>query len=178
MKKRLSFSVSLLVSILMLTANSAFAQYEEDTKTVTSTIEALYEVISGPKGQERDWDRFNNLFYEGANLIPVGVTPDSVFVNILTYDQYEEVAGQWLVDNGFFEIELSRTEERYGHIVHAFSTYGSYHTAEDVEKENPYDRGINSIQLLTDGNRWYVLNVFWDSESRGSPIPEKYLKSK
>lgn len=102
----------------MLTANPALAQYEEDTKTVTSTIEALYEVISGPAGQERDWDRFNNLFYAGANLIPVGVTPDSVFVNILTYDQYEAVAGQWLVDNGFFEIELSRTEERYGHIVH------------------------------------------------------------
>ena len=34
----------------------------EKTKTIDSTIEVLYEVISGDKGVERDWDLFLNLF--------------------------------------------------------------------------------------------------------------------
>jgi hypothetical protein len=37
-------------------------------------------------------------------------------------------------------------------------------------------RGINSIQLFNDGTRWWVVNIFWDSERQGLTIPDKYLK--
>jgi hypothetical protein len=37
-------------------------------------------------------------------------------------------------------------------------------------------RGINSIQLVNDGTRWWVLNIAWSQETPESPIPEKYLK--
>ena len=40
----------------------------------------------------------------------------------------------------------------------------------------PYIRGINSVQLLKDGDRWWIVNLFWDFEREGSAIPEKYLK--
>ena len=168
------FSSATILSLFLLLAPAVHAQYEEDTKTVDSTIEALYDVISGPAGVERDWDRFNNLFHPSANLIPIVVTPDSVFSRTMSYTDYAQIAGPWLVQNGFFEKELSRTQEKYGHIVHMFSTYGSYKTSEDKE---PYDRGINSIQLMTNGERWFVVNIMWDAESMGSKIPEKYLSS-
>ena len=167
-----------ILSILFVYTQPVYAQYEEDTKTVDSTIEALYEVISGPIGQERDWDRFENLFVPSAQLLPVVTTPDSSYIRVMSYADYREIAGPWLVQNGFFEIELARTQEEYGHIVHAFSTYGSYKTAEDVENANPYDKGINSIQLMNDGERWFVVNVMWDAESMGAQIPEKYLSAR
>jgi uncharacterized protein YciI len=36
-------------------------------------------------------------------------------------------------------------------------------------------RGINSIQLLYDNNRWWVVNIYWSQESKSNPIPEGYL---
>ncbi len=56
----------------------AQAQYEEDTKSVDAIITAVYESISGAAGEARDWDRFRHMFVKGAQLIPVGVTPDTV----------------------------------------------------------------------------------------------------
>ena len=42
----------------------------QDVRTVDAVIRALYEVISGPARQKRDWDRFRSLFSQGARLIP------------------------------------------------------------------------------------------------------------
>ena len=73
----------------------------------------------------------------------------------------------------FFEREIGRTEDRFGSVVHVFSTYDSKKTLQD---EKPFMRGINSIQLWYDGNRWWIVSVFWQAESPDVPIPEKYLK--
>ena len=44
-----------------------------------------------------------------------------------------------------------------------------------VNDEKPFARGINSIQLLNDGNRWWIMNIYWSSETEANPIPDKYL---
>ncbi len=41
-------------------------------QSLDSTISTLYSVISGEKGQERDWDLFKYLFHSDAKLIPSG----------------------------------------------------------------------------------------------------------
>src|SRR5215216_1186711 len=43
-----------------------------DVASMDSIIAALYDVISGPAGKKRDWDRFRSLFAPGARLIPTG----------------------------------------------------------------------------------------------------------
>ena len=58
--------------------------------------------------------------------------------------------------------------------VHVFSTYESRHAPDDAR---PFQRGINSIQLYTDGARWYVLNLVWRGEDDKLQLPERYLKS-
>jgi hypothetical protein len=55
-----------------------------------------------------------------------------------------------------------------------FSTYESKHKVDD---KTPFARGINSFQLYNDGKRWWVLTIFWESETPENPIPQKYLKS-
>ncbi len=144
-----------------------------DVESIDNIIAALYEVISGEKGVERDWDRFKNLFIQEARLMPSGKNKEGkTGYRILSPDGYIESSGKWLVENGFFESEISRKTEMYGSMAHVFSTYESRHSASDVV---PFSRGINSIQLMHDGNRWWVLHIYWLGETAEQPLPEKYL---
>lgn len=167
------YKSTLLTILLLLVASPAQAQYESDTESVDAIITAVYESISGAAGEERDWDRFRHMFAKGAQLIPVGVRPDTVAAVFYSVDDYIEVVTPYFMQNGFFEVEVTRKSERYGNILHTFSTYESRSKADDAE---PYARGINSFQLLHDGDRWWIINIFWlDEASAGIPIPEKYL---
>ncbi|MEJ7810686.1 MAG: hypothetical protein WKG32_09795 [Gemmatimonadaceae bacterium] len=147
-----------------------------DVATIDAVIAALYDVISGPAGQKRDWDRMRSLFYPGAKLVPTGKRPTGeVAARLLTLEEYITRSGPQLENGGFFEKEVSRELVQYGNIAHAFSTYESRGKADDAK---PFARGINSIQLVNDGTRWWVLNVFWQAETPGTPLPGKYLPGK
>lgn len=68
--------------------------------------------------------------------------------------------------------ESARRVEAFGNVAHVWSTYESRRGAADSA---PYARGVASIQLLKDSGRWWIMNIFWDFEREGNPIPEKYL---
>lgn len=147
------------------------ADFSADVETIDSTIAALYDVISGPPGP-RDWDRFRNLFAEDARLVSSSFRDDGTHVlRQRSADGYIESSGAFLEENGFFEVEIARTLERFGPIAHAFSTY---QTKREADGE-PMGRGINSIQLVNDGDRWSILTIFWTNERDDNPLPEKYL---
>ena len=146
-----------------------------DGATLDSTVAALYDVISGPAGK-RDWDRFRSLFVPGARLIPTGPRPTGeVGSRVLTVDEYVQRAAALFEKEGFFEREASRQVEKFGNIAHIFSTYESRHAKDDVK---PFQRGINSIQLMNDGKRWWVVTIFWQAEDEKNPIPSMYLRSR
>jgi hypothetical protein len=146
-----------------------------DVESIDAIMGALYDVISGPAGQRRNWDRMRSLFVPGARLIPTGRRPDgSRSIQTWTVDQYISLVGPRLEENGFFERELARRTERYGNVVHAFSTYDSKRTAADP---TPFARGINSIQLWNDGRRWWVVSIFWEGERPDNPIPARYMQT-
>ena len=71
----------------------------------------------------------------------------------------------------FFEWEIHRETETFGAITHVWSTY--------VSSREPggeiFDRGINSIQLYNDGERWWILGWVFDRERQDKPIPSRYL---
>ena len=146
----------------------------EDVKSVDAILAALYDVISGPKGKERDWDRMRSLFIPDARLIPSRVNKDTQQVDaiVLSIDGYIARSSSTMTTNGFFEHSIHNQVEQFGNIAHVWSTYESRHNADDAA---PFARGINSIQLLKAGDRYWIVNVFWDSERPDSPIPAKYL---
>lgn len=145
----------------------------EDVSSPEAILTALYDVISGPAAQARDWNRFRSLFAPGARLIPTRLRPDGgASATAITPDDYATTIGPRLEQNGFFEREIHKTVEQFGNVMHAFSTYESRRKADDAQ---PFSRGINSIQLLKDGNRWWIVTVYWDSERPGNTIPAKYL---
>jgi hypothetical protein len=150
-------------------ANSA------DVATMDSIIAAVYEVISGPAGK-RNWDRFRSLFAPGARLIANGVRPTGEIVSrVMTVEDYAQLNGPFFEKNGFFEREAARHTDAFGNIAQVFSTYESRHAKDDAK---PFQRGINSIQLMNDGKRWWIVTIFWQGEDEKNPLPEKYFKGK
>lgn len=143
-----------------------------DVESIDAIVLAVYDVISGPAGEKRDWDRMRSLFIDGARLIPTGRRQNGEGSHrVMTVEDYITGSGSWLEQNGFFETEVSRKTDRFGNIAQVFTTYESRRTPE----AEPFMRGINSFQLWNDGDRWWVVTIFWESETPGTPIPEKYL---
>jgi hypothetical protein len=165
-----------ILILLLLSPTIFWAQesnYANHVKTIDSTLETLYSVISGEKGEARDWELFEYLFHKDAKLIPSGRNRQGVNgVRFMTTQEYIETSGKWLIENGFFEKEIGRKTDQFGNMAQVFSTYESFKSEKDTK---PFMRGINSIQLLYDGTRWWILNIFWQGESPSQPIPKKYI---
>ncbi|PTL85888.1 hypothetical protein [Vitiosangium sp. GDMCC 1.1324] len=153
-------------------AASTPAAKPEDVVTPEAIVAALYDVISGPKGQARDWDRFRSLFAPGARMIPSGKRKGgTIGYRMITPEEYITSSGKMVVEEGFREREIHRVEERFGALVHVFTTYEAFREGDS----KPFMRGINSIQLVNDGKRWWVLTVAWTPETPEQPLPAKYL---
>jgi len=170
---RVLVSVCLFMVCTMVTA---WAQEEdvpmEKVATEDAIIATLYEVISGPAGEKRNWDLMRGLFQEDARLQAMARDQqgNSRLIS-MTPDGYIERNGPYLEESGFFEVELSRKTDRFGNIVQIFSTYASKRT-----KDGPiFQRGINSIQLIKKDDRYYIVNILWNAEYEDTPIPGKYL---
>ncbi len=144
-----------------------------DVESIDAIVLAVYDVISGPAGEKRDWDRMRSLFIDGARLIPTGRRQNGEGSHrVMTVEDYITGSGSWLEQNGFFETEVSRKTDRFGNIAQVFTTYESRRTPE----AEPFMRGINSFQLWNDGERWWVVTIFWESETERNPIPQRYLE--
>lgn len=144
----------------------------KDVESIESILAALYEVISGDPGTPRDWNRFRSLFVPTARMMPLLPRGDGqVGVRMLAPNDYVASSGPLLVEKGFHERELARRIERFGHMAHVFSTYEGR-----IVKDDHTMRGINSIQLMHDGKRWWVVSLMWEAESDAVKLPEQYLK--
>ena len=171
--------MKLITSIVIcLVAFSSRAQGSENDylskcQNLDSTLETLYGVISGEKGEARNWELFKYLFKPDAKLIPSSKNKEGIYdLSYMSPNDYIEQAGSWLIENGFFEKEIHRTVNTFGNITQVFSTYESFRSEKD---KVPFMRGINSIQLLNDENRWWIVNIYWTQESEENPIPIEYL---
>ena len=166
MKKILILLVIASLMPLPLYAQAA----REDVHSIDAIIDALYDVISGPKELKRDWDRFYGLFDDDARLIFASNETASGFQS-RTPEGYREIGEPAFAENDFYEGEISRKTDVYGNIAHVFSTYAGRRSPDG----EPFIRGINSIQLAHKGGRWYIETIFWQGETDEFPLPAKYL---
>ena len=147
-----------------------------DVTSIDAIIAAAYDVISGPAGKKRNWDRERSLFISGARLIPTAVEAGRNDVDlaplVLDVEGYIARVEPLFEKKGFYEKEIARKTEQFGQIAHVWSTYESRH---DPSDSVPFMRGINSIQLFHDGKRWWIVSIYWQHKTAKHPIPTKYL---
>ncbi len=146
-----------------------------DVKSEDAIMHALYDVISGPIGKQRDWDRMRSLFVDKARMGAAVRTKNGVRFYGFDVEEYIKADDKLMTEKGFFEKELHRHTDSYGGITQVFSTYESRWKLED---KNPFERGINSIQLINDGKRWWIASIVWQGEDSELPLPAKWLKGK
>ena len=147
----------------------------DDVRSMDAIVAALYDVISGDAGVERDWNRFRSLFYPGARMIPTGKNAKTgvIGARIASPEDYIRANEKFLEGEGFHEQEMFRHVDQFGSMAHVFSVYQARNKLSDAK---PFLRGINSIQLLNDGKRWWVMTIAWAPETPDNPIPPQYLK--
>ncbi|MGC1659478.1 MAG: hypothetical protein WA737_05635 [Candidatus Acidiferrales bacterium] len=144
-----------------------------DVSSPDAIVAAVYDVISGPAGQKRDWNRMRSLFTSDARLIAV-ITQKQAGLGLISLSPqgYIDRAGAYFDKNGFWERETARRTEQWGNILECFSTYESRHDAKDA---TPFARGINSFQLFNDGTRWWIVTIYWQEESAANPLTPEFL---
>src|SRR5215471_15714287 len=100
----------------------------QDVDSMDHIIAAVYDVISGPAGAPRDWDRFRSLFYPGARLIPSNRNDKGVVAaRVLSPEDYVSRGKGAFANQGFFETSIANRIEVWDHMAHAWSTYESRH---------------------------------------------------
>ena len=155
-----------MIGTLLLAAAAASAQ-PADLAGIDQAIRGVYEVISGPPGQKRDFDKMRTLFAPGATMKAIG--PKGLRGG--TVEDYIGRNAAILEKEGFTERELGRRVEVWGGLATAWSAYdgrtasGSFH-----------ERGINSFQLVKVDGKWLVASILWQEETPANPLPANLIK--
>ncbi len=166
----LSAIAFLFISIYSLNAQSKYP-LKKDISSLDGIINAYYEVVSGPEGPKQI-ERDKSLHHPDAHVMISGEDQQGkAFLRSMTLDEYHKNAAG---NSAFYEKEIHRKTETYGHITHVWSTYEYTFSPDGPVK----GRGINSIQLYHDGDRWWILGWMYDSERKNNPLPTKYLPEK
>ena len=175
MKYKLAlFILSLSFGLTSFCQSNSDDDTTNQVTTVDGIIHALYDAISGPVGQDRDWNTFRNLFAEDARMyIAVPEQDSGSALKSITPEEYATRNQARLSDIGFSEEELYRITNTYGAGTQVFSTYESHYT--NTNGEEDITKGINNIQLYFDGERYFIVSIFWDANAKNIEVPDRYL---
>ena len=158
----------MISALLLAAAAAAQSPSKADLAGIDQAIHAVYDVISGPPGQKRDFDKMRTLFAPNATLKAIG--PKGLHGG--SVEDYISRNAAILEKEGFTERELGRRVEVWGGLATAWSAYdgrtanGSFH-----------ERGINSFQLVNIDGKWLVASILWQEETKEWPLPRDMAPS-
>lgn len=140
-----------------------------DGRSPQSVVQALYEIVSGPAGAQKDWARMLRLFAPGALVTVTAHGAPGFLAAPQTPRQFADLNERLLGHRGFYEREIAHEVRAWGHMAHVYSSYETRDRPDGPVRV----RGVNSLQLLHDGTRWCVLSITWDAETAAHPIPAR-----
>lgn len=167
----LRFVGLLLMASWLVVPTSATAQQDAqevpeanpaDVKSPEAIVEAAFEAIS-----EEDWDRFRSLHhpnFQGVSFADPG--RQDFDTRSESIKDFKEALEERDID----QRPVHTITERYGDMAHVLVTF----EARNASSGELLGRGVDSIQVLYDGKRWWVLSVMSHPEREGTPIPERY----
>lgn len=129
--------------------------WPDDSKTPESLVAALYESVSADPLVERNWARFDNLFYPDARLSFATEYQGTVVLKSKSPKTLANDIQTHYLKMGFHEVETKQTIEQHD----LMANVTSYFDVKIGKKTNgTLFSGVNHFQLLYDGNRWWILS--------------------
>ena len=165
-------ALSVLLTFPQTAPNRPHAALPSDVSSIDSLVRALYDVVSGPAGI-RNWDRMRSLFDPKAIVGGVTKGSDGQLGHVSwAVEHFIQMETPYFEKTPFYQREVNRIEHRYDCIADVFSTCEIRHKPSD---ENPFERGITSIQLYRSDGRWWILSTDFESDDIGVAVPKNYL---
>ena len=145
----------------------------EDVSSVDGIVAAFYDVVSGPAGRPRQWARDRTLYIPEVKFVSIEYSraDGKPHARVMDHQAYVDSADAGMVREGFFEREIHRVTQTFGSVTHVFSTYEARQSADGTV----IARGINSIELFYDGERWWIAAAQWEDATPAHPIPKEFL---
>jgi hypothetical protein len=151
-----------------------------DVESLDAIVTAVYDSVSFEIGAGPDWDRFRSLFDPGAVLVRIDAALTALparersepAISVNSIEQYVARTTAAIAKGAltaFTERELTRRTEVFADLAQVFSTY------ERSADAGEFHRGINSMQLVKDGDRWWIVALSWTDESDAIQLPNRYL---
>jgi hypothetical protein len=132
-----------------------------DVQPVNELMRAFYEVISFDEGGQPDWPRMAELFSPHARI--TRLTPEGTdYMDLAGFRNMAEELMEVGAFTSFYERELARRADRFGTVMHIAS---AYETKIAPDAGDYIERGINSLQLIWERDRWRILSLCWDVEA-------------
>lgn len=154
----------------------AIAESTEDADALRATIDALYAAFCFDPGAEPDWATQRRIYLAGAVFIPplrADRTPETVGVQDskrFLADFAEYVASEPYRASGFHERIIGLDVGVFGGVAHAFVAFEGFVPGDGAT----VTRGLDSLQLVHDGERWRLVSFTTQYEADGLVLPERF----
>ena len=166
--RRRHFHPLSLPVILIDTSTAGAEDYplEEDVSSIDGLMNAFYAVVSGPVGFRYQAARDLSLY--APNAIITRVKDDGTLERHGIAIEQAMITEPW--KEGFYEVETHRIIEEFGNLAHVWSTFEMRYSPDGPA----FDRGISSVSLYHDKDRWWVAS--WSTQNEtDDPLPAVYL---
>lgn len=148
-----------------------------DVASIDSLVQAYYLSLQGEPGDRKEHKkRYASLFTKWAYVVtPTLATADGKNVpNARRIDdwmtRYPDVR-----EKPFYEWEVARRVEKFGHMAHVYSTY---EIRDHKTDEKPVSHGLTSFDLAFIDGRWWIVGLQWSGVDAKEPLPPEYAPRK
>ena len=160
-----------IMTIIQAQNASTIYPLKEDISTIDGIMKASYEVVSGEAGEIRQWERDLSLHHPKAIYSFIDTLDGKAYQAIMSLEDFHSETDTMVATTAFYESEIHREVLVFGNIAHVWSTYETR-----LEKDGEVvRRGINSIQLVYDQDRWWIISWIFDKEREHRKLPQTFL---
>ena len=164
----LTFCLIAFSSAASINAQTLDEKYSQDVKSIDAIIDAYYDVISGSSTDPWQFER--DRYIHSANAVITKIDENGAEDSHSLEAEYVPFLLSPRED--FYEVELKRIVSSYGHMAQVWSAY-EVRTDPNVSTSI---RGLNSIQLRFDSDRWWIDSWTTQAETTTQPIVEVFLE--
>tara|TARA_R110002073_G_scaffold139232_3_gene289468 strand:- start:21932 stop:22441 length:510 start_codon:yes stop_codon:yes gene_type:complete len=163
---------SLILGIAFMLCSSFYGQtldekYVKDVSSIDAIINAYYDVISGPS--ESPWQFERDKYIHSKNAVITRLNENGNTESNFLEAEYIPLVLSPKED--FYEIELKRKVSKFGNIAHVWS---AYEIKTELKSESG-KRGLNSIQLHYENDRWWIDGWTTQMESDKNTLVTDFL---